>query len=266
MTWTQHWLGSATRHPSSFGEPPPSSRLVHVDLGKVAALLADDTHYRSQFETSTSSGTLDTWRRAGWEADLFGNAYEDAPLGERCKYGVLNATNDPRGVRACKQYGSSYLQLRGTRLRTTFSAEDSAAMSAEDLATVGLAGYAHVLEQYTDDELYATMKVGTRSVRGADSRILGRYKEAQIHGSVSLMDNVEFIVADPSLKESDAAISAVELLSTVHCVPVLWMEEGAGLQPGDEASVSRRRGGRRPQQGSPGVGCGADLRHPQSAR
>lgn len=206
--------------------------LIHLDLGQVAELLADDTHYKSQFETGSSNGTLDASRRSGWEDDLFGDAYKDAQPGERCKYGVLNATNDPKGVRACRQYGASYLQLRGTRLRTTFSAEDSAAMGAESLATVDY--YAHVLEQYTDQELFATLNVGIRNVRGADSRILGRYKEAQIHGHVSLRDHVEFIMADTSLRESEDAISAVELLGTVHGVPVLWMEEGAGLPPAAE--------------------------------
>lgn len=31
---------------------------------------------------------------------------------DRCKYGVLNAMNDHRGVVKCAQYGDSYLVLR----------------------------------------------------------------------------------------------------------------------------------------------------------
>merc|ERR550525_1996508 len=96
-----------------------------------------------------------------WEDELFGGAYRGANAFDRCKYGVLNVTNDPQGVRCCAPvYGSSYFLLKGVRLRTTLSAEDSAGLHASELATVDR--YAHVLARYTDEELQATLEVGTR--------------------------------------------------------------------------------------------------------
>merc|ERR1712039_203763 len=113
-------------------------------------------------------------------------------MGDRCKYGVLNVTNDPQGVRRCGPvYGSSYLLLRGVRLRTTLAAEDSAELNASELATVDM--YAHVLARYTPDELRATLEVGTQRRPGVDSWWILAYKEAQIHGEVRFSDHVEMV-------------------------------------------------------------------------
>jgi hypothetical protein len=57
-----------------------------------------------------------------------------------------------QGVRRCRQYGGSYLLLKGCRLRATLTARDSGGMSREaarqGLATVDY--YGHVLMQYSD--------------------------------------------------------------------------------------------------------------------
>ena len=76
--------------------------VVHVNLARDGLALASDTHYRNQFETFTSGGTLDSRKRSAWEDDLFDMGYAGAEPFDRCKYGALNVTNDPQGVRACK--------------------------------------------------------------------------------------------------------------------------------------------------------------------
>jgi len=203
--------------------------LIHVDLAQFGAKLAADTHYRNQFETSCSSGCLSTSSRTRWEEDLFGDAYHDATSFERCKYGVLNVTNDPQGVRACSQYGLCYLLLRNVRFRTTFSAQDSAGLCIDRLATVDY--YAHVLEHYQDDELRAAVEVGTRQAFGRDSRAIQQYKEAQIHGEVRLADHVELIMLHPSLRASTSSSSSsmLDLLSErCGCAPIVWMEASDG--------------------------------------
>ncbi|CAE7524261.1 CPK15, partial [Symbiodinium microadriaticum] len=86
--------------------------IVHVDLQKMLRFLESDTHYRNQFETATSGGLLKPAVREKWERDLFGGYYDKAQGFHRCKYGVLNAMNDHRGVIRCVQYGDSYLVLR----------------------------------------------------------------------------------------------------------------------------------------------------------
>merc|ERR1712190_552077 len=145
----------------------------------------------------------------------------DAEPFDRCKYGVLNATNDPRGVRCCVPvYGASYLLLKGVRLRTTLAAEDSAGLQSSELATVD--NYAHVLARYTDDELLATLEVGTRRRLGVNSFAIRAYKEAQIHGEIRLKDHVALVMAPPSLRESSH--SALDQLAR-HCnAPLVWME------------------------------------------
>lgn len=198
--------------------------IIHVDLARFGEKLAADTHYRNQFETGSSGGCLSTDTRTSWEADLFGDAYDGATSFDRCKYGVLNVTNDPRGVRAAHSYGSSYLLLRNVRLRTTFSARDSGGERIENLATIDY--YAHVLEQYEDTELRAAVEVGTQSVPGRDSNAILNYKEAQIHGEVCLAEHVELIMASPSLR-AERHRGMLERLANICHAPVVWMEGGA---------------------------------------
>mmetsp|Transcript_9299 Transcript_9299/g.16945 ORF Transcript_9299/g.16945 Transcript_9299/m.16945 type:complete len:737 (+) Transcript_9299:35-2245(+) len=208
--------------------------IIHVDLARFGEKLAADTHYRNQFETGSSGGCLSTDTRTSWEADLFGDAYDGATPFDRCKYGVLNVTNDPRGVRAAHSYGSSYLLLRNVRLRTTFSARDSGGIQIEELATVDY--YAHVLEQYQDAELRAAVEVGTQSVPGRDSNAISQYKEAQIHGEVCLAEHVELIMADPSLR-AERHCGMLERLANICHAPVVWMESGADAEDVSPASA-----------------------------
>jgi hypothetical protein len=100
--------------------------IVHVQLDECLKFLLKDTHYRNQFETNTSHGTLSHSTRTGWEDRMFNRIYHDAPGFQRVKYGVLNMSNSPSGVRACKAYGDSYLLLnQNVRLRTTFANMDT---------------------------------------------------------------------------------------------------------------------------------------------
>jgi hypothetical protein len=99
--------------------------IIHIHCDKVLNYLIQDTHYRNQFETKTSSGALDEKIRTAWEDNLFNKIYHDSPPFERVKYGVLNVTNDKEGVRSCWGYGYSYLVLKLVRLRTTFANMDT---------------------------------------------------------------------------------------------------------------------------------------------
>ena len=69
-------------------------------------LFLQDTHYRNQFETNSSRGTLNATARQQWEATLFGDAYDSAAPSTRPKYGVVNYDHDYLGCkRARTQYG-----------------------------------------------------------------------------------------------------------------------------------------------------------------
>mmetsp|Transcript_93526 Transcript_93526/g.185565 ORF Transcript_93526/g.185565 Transcript_93526/m.185565 type:complete len:369 (-) Transcript_93526:36-1142(-) len=215
--------------------------IIHVDIARHGALLADDTHYRNFFEVpgeASDEGAIHAQSRLDWEARLFGGAYAKARSFDRCKYGVLNVTNDPQGVRCCAPvYGSSYFLLRGVRLRTTLSAEDSAGLNASELATVDQ--YAHVLARYTDSELQAALEVGTGQRPGVDSLAVAAYKEAQVHGEVRLSNHVAVLMAHPSLQESPS-LPILERLAERCCAPLVWMEVNAGVQEENDADSELR--------------------------
>jgi len=200
--------------------------IVHIDLQKMLRFLESDTHYRNQFETATSGGLLKPAVREKWERDLFGGYYDKAQGFHRCKYGVLNAMNDHRGVIRCVQYGDSYLVLRDVRLRCTFSPEDSANLKAERLAVLDY--YGHVLNEYSDNELLETIQVA----KSSDAALLGdsakvgamKYKETQIHGEVAFAKHVERLVAHPKFrgKPEEPRIKAV---ATKFGWKLSWIDE-----------------------------------------
>eukprot|EP00931_Biecheleriopsis_adriatica_P049567 TRINITY_DN28681_c0_g1_i1.p1 TRINITY_DN28681_c0_g1~~TRINITY_DN28681_c0_g1_i1.p1 ORF type:complete len:1450 (+),score=333.65 TRINITY_DN28681_c0_g1_i1:44-4393(+) len=132
---------------------------IHVHIDNVGRFLETDDYYRSQFETGTSCGALDERNdtRRGWENELFGGHYDDAKPFERCKYGALSVMNDYRGITSAFQYGDSYLVLKDARLRTTFAATDSGGIEGSRLAV--LDKYAHVLKEYSDNELRHLIEV-----------------------------------------------------------------------------------------------------------
>lgn len=198
--------------------------LVHVNLDKMMGFMEKDTHYRNQFETASSGGLLKPAVREKWEKDLFGNAYAKAKGFERCKYGVLNAMNDYRGVVKCQQYGDSYMVLKDVRLRCTFSPEDSANLKAERLAVLDY--YAHVLYDYSDQELKETMKVAKSSAAAilGDSKSVRpmKYKETQIHGEVAFGKHVERLVAHERHRKDQKRLKAI---CEKHGWKFSWMDE-----------------------------------------
>eukprot|EP00439_Symbiodinium_sp_Y106_P033374 s3604_g4.t1 len=141
--------------------------VVHLHLDRVGAFMEIDEYYRNQFETKTSCGALDPENRTrqNWERELFGGAYDDAKPFDRCKYGALSVMNDYRGVTSARQYGDSYLVLKDVRLRCTFASTDSGGIQGSRLAV--LDKYAHVLNEYNDNELQGVILVATHARAGA---------------------------------------------------------------------------------------------------
>lgn len=135
--------------------------VIHVGLDHMGQFLEIDEFYRNQFETKTSQGALDPENktRKEWEHELFGGTYDQAKPFDRCKYGALNILNDYRGVVSAQQYGDSYLVLKDVRLRCTFASTDSGGIEGSRLAV--LDKYAHVLEEYEDDEINCIVGIAT---------------------------------------------------------------------------------------------------------
>eukprot|EP00913_Durusdinium_trenchii_P013300 g12483.t1 len=178
--------------------PKPSSIVAVVAC-------CEDTHYRSQFETGSSCGLNNREVRDRWERDLFQGAYTGCRDFERPKYGVLNVHNDYRGVVRAKQYGDCYM--------------------AERLACLDY--YAHVLVEYTDDELRETLKVATTGKLGSSDAILAKglkYKEAQFHGEVAFARHVERLVLPKVDKYIDRE-DDIKAVCSKNGWEWCWMEE-----------------------------------------
>eukprot|EP00929_Paragymnodinium_shiwhaense_P013526 TRINITY_DN121380_c0_g1_i1.p1 TRINITY_DN121380_c0_g1~~TRINITY_DN121380_c0_g1_i1.p1 ORF type:complete len:626 (-),score=131.85 TRINITY_DN121380_c0_g1_i1:149-2026(-) len=201
--------------------------IIHLNLDKMLQFLEKDTHYRNQFETASSGGLLKPQVREKWERDLFGGKYDKASGFERCKYGVQNVMNDYRGVVKCKQYGDSYMILKDSRLRCTFSPEDSANLKSDRLAVLDF--YAHVLHEYSDQELLETLNVAN----SAESAILGdsdkvgsmKYKEAQIHGEVDFEKHVERLVAHTRHRDTKGMEQQLKNLCKAKGWGFSWMDQ-----------------------------------------
>jgi hypothetical protein len=195
-----------------------------ADGRTVAAALANEGRYRSQFETGISNGSRTAFaggERDRWEEALFGGAYQtpDVRLGDRPKYGGLNLLDHPDG--ACPRFGSCHVRLREEVLsRATFCFGDSH-LGPKDF------GLIDVFEPVLAALLVATADTGVSlGVAGMDTttlvqalmrhrehaadsrtsaeagRALDDYIEAQIHGDVDLDHDVEAMVIDPSFRET----------------------------------------------------------------
>lgn len=84
---------------------------------------------------------------------MFDKKYSKATDFERVKYGVINFTNDPKGVSVCSGYGQSYFLLKQhVRERCTFTDKDS---SSADAAIATFKYCFKILSKMNDNELKA---------------------------------------------------------------------------------------------------------------
>ena len=203
------WAAAAVAHVrnrAAGGPIDPSWRVtVHfhpdrlVGLVPILHAMAADGRYRSQFETGSSNGLVschrggDRWR---WESRLFGGVYDDAPPSARPVYGSLNHRRRPAG--GSPRFGSAHLRLNAATLaRTTFCYPDSVFESVE----VGTADRC-VLTGLAD---------------AGDRDRLDDYVEAQVHGGVCFIRDVEALVLDPCFRCGE-----VEAGARLLGVPVEW--------------------------------------------
>ncbi|GIM94951.1 DUF3626 domain-containing protein [Paractinoplanes toevensis] len=176
-----------------------------ADGSTVAARLAADGVYRTQFETGISNGGLGGDRPA-WEERMFPGVYAGA-VG-RPVYGGLNLAGHPDG--ASPRFGSCHLVLRPeVSRRATFSHGDSVTLPAV-LGTADAFGavWAALLDEVTRTGRALNLAAPSAdawvaalgAARPAAGRALDDYVEAQIHGGLRLGADVAAVVADPSFR------------------------------------------------------------------
>ena len=132
---------------------------------------------------------------------MFDKRHQYATGYERVKYGTMNFTNDPSGVRVCMGYGQSYFLLKPhVRDRCTITDMDSSSPSA----TLGTFRFIfHLLMKLSDPELKSAFE-GSKGKEMLSS-VIGAYKEIQIHGPVEFAKDIERVyVSKAELKLGDA--------------------------------------------------------------
>jgi len=137
--------------------------------------------------------------------------------------------NDNRGVFCARDYGDSYLMLKNARLRCTFSPVDSGGICGTRLAV--LDQYAHVLMEFSDDELKEVSRVANAREGSADrigdsTKLDGfNYKEAQIHGEIDLAKHVKRLVVHPKHLVDGVDEARIRKLCSKHGWEFMWMQD-----------------------------------------
>lgn len=218
------WARDAVAHvdPRCAGEPLARHHRItfnfHPDRGfggvEILEAMLADGEYRSQFVTGTSNGGLtahiggDRWR---WEQSLFGGAYDEAPAGERPKYGALN--HRYRTLGGAPRFGSAHLRLKEHMLdRATFCFPDSA-LSPARFATARRFGLWDAVTHHEE-----SMQTGDNNQEVLYDPLDG-YVEAQVHGRVLLDQDVEALVLDPCFRATP-----VERRAQALGLPIEWHE------------------------------------------
>jgi len=223
----------------------------------VAQSLLDEGLYRSQFETKISNGGLTAHpggARQRWEEKLFGGAYEksnanpDERAHERPKYGALDVMRHADGP--SPRFGSCYFLLKpAISQRCTFTYMDS----SEEPATRGtLEAFDDIVSAMLGDVFKSDFTLGENSltpprlidhllensprpihesVAQPATRNLNHYIEAQVHGELSLGEDVEALVIDPCFPKTETG----KILETVcRRYEIALFQHGGFALPVDE--------------------------------
>ncbi len=217
-------------------------RLNHK-MDTVAKALVSDGIYKSQFETFLSNGKLSPKKggpRDIWENNLFGDAYNgtDVSAVDRPKYGALDLMRLPDGP--CPRFGSCCFLLDPSVLsRSTFTYMDSyrnppekgtistmhdifAALLTESFERDFALGIADMRPPRLINHLKCRLQEPFENPADSPpSRNLDHYIEAQVHGEIRLLDDVDALIADPSFRGSDIGID-LERLCKFHDIAMYW--------------------------------------------
>lgn len=214
-----------------------------ASMKSVAESLLEQGVYKSQFETLISNGSVSAHpggERDLWEKHIFGGAYqlEGTSNDQRPKYGALNLMLHPDGP--APRFGSCYFLLDpNVSHRSTFTYLDSHQDPKEKgtyeefnlimsalLKEIFLRDFAIGETQLTPTKLINFLltdleKPFTDPVNKEPIRNLNHYIEAQVHGDISLKDDVEVLVADPSFKETEIG-STLEKICHNYSIELFW--------------------------------------------
>ena len=173
---------------------------INVAFVTIFTFLIKDTHYKNQFETNTSKGSLSPVCRTQWETKLFNGIYNKSVVNkDRVKYGAINIYNDLSGNSSTLAYGDCFFVLKhDVRSRCTISVGDSSEMNI-DIGT-----FHHpeiILTLITDRMLECLIE---KNILNKDIKSINSYYlEVQIHGDIILAKDIESLNIPKTYKTSE---------------------------------------------------------------
>jgi hypothetical protein len=209
----------------------------------VAEELLEQGIYKSQFETFISNGSVSAYpggERDLWEKRIFGGAYQldGTTNSQRPKYGALNLMLHPDGP--APRFGSCYFLLSPkVSCRSTYTYLDShqdpkekgtykefdlilAALLEETFLRDFAIGERNLTPARLIDHLLNNIeKPFTDPANKEPNRNLNHYIEAQVHGDISLKEDVEVLVADPSFKKTYVG-GILEQICHKYSIDLYW--------------------------------------------
>lgn len=212
-------------------------------MKSVAETLLEQGIYKSQFETSLSNGSVSAYpggERDLWEKKIFGGAYhlEGTTNKQRPKYGALDLMLHPDGP--APRFGSCYFLLSPeVSYRSTYTYLDSHQDPKEkgtyeefDIILAALLEEAFLRDFAIGERnltptrlihhfLDGLEKPFTDPANKEPTRNLNHYIEAQVHGEISLKDDVEVLVADPSFKNTNVG-RILEQICLKYSIDLYW--------------------------------------------
>ncbi|MBM7564757.1 hypothetical protein JOC55_001698 [Paenibacillus sacheonensis] len=212
-------------------------------MRSIAEALLENGTYKSQFETFISNGSVSAYpggERDLWEKNLFGGAYQidGATDNERPKYGALDVMLHPDGP--APRFGSCYFLLYPevsrrctyTYLDSHQDPKDKGTLEEFDLVIAALMRDAFVSEcalgerNLTAGSLVRHLLVNLElpfqdPSQEQPCRNLNHYIEAQVHGDISLQEDVSMLVADPSFQGTHVG-EILEQLCLKYAIDLYW--------------------------------------------
>jgi hypothetical protein len=197
--------------------------------------------YKNQFETTISAGSVSAFHggnRDNWENEIFKGAYQLANPSERPKYGSLNITLTEDGP--SPRFGSCYfLSKPEVKKRATFTYGDTYD-SPKELGTIDSFELIHagllqdlfirgtaLGEKDTNVDTFLRLvnrlllqPTHLRTFRKS-SKNLDFYIEAQIHGDISLDEDIDSLIVDFSYWGTGIA-KQFETLCEKYDIELLW--------------------------------------------
>lgn len=209
----------------------------------VAEALLKQGIYKNQFDTLISNGSVSAYpggERDMWEKKIFGGAYqsEDSTTSQRPKYGALDLMLHPDGP--APRFGSCYFLLYPkVSYRCTYTYLDSHQDPKEkgtyeelDDILAALMTEAFLRDSAIGEKNLTPLKILNHLLIDLEkpfsdpsnkepNRNLNHYIEAQVHGDISLKEDVEVLVADPSFKDTHTG-RTLEQICSEYSIALYW--------------------------------------------